>query len=221
MSKIIDSLVQSSIDSKEYVGIILCQMHFDPIVRVCNSPQSIYWDEAGAGEVEYVGVGNLGSVSSLTETNELGATVIQLTLSGIPNSSITDVFSNEYRGKPIYIWYAVLDKTTYAVEGGQSGPILTFAGLMDYSSIEFGNTAVITLSATSRLADWDRSRGGRFTDGYQRQYIDPTDTGFRWVVPIQTKAISWGGVSIGDPGGGLEGAPGGGPGTNPTDEQKH
>lgn len=201
MSKIIHSLTQASIDSKNFSGVILARLHFDPIRRYSNAYQSIYWDEDGTGEVEYTGFGDLVSMSVLNETVELQAQTIQLTISGIPNQSITDAFGTSYIGKPVYLWYATLDRNTHAVEGGQDGPVLIFAGRMDFANIEFGDTASITLNATSRLADWERPRGGRFNASYQQRRVDATDKGFRYVRELQNKPISWGGITITDPGG--------------------
>lgn len=200
MSKIIDSLVQSALDSKNFAGTILCQMHFDPIQRYCSAGQSIYWDE-GAGEVEYIGMGDLASMSVLTESSEVQAQTIQLTLTGIPNLAITDAFSTEYINKAVYLWYATLEPSTYAVQGGSTGPILIFAGRMDFATIEFGDTASITMNATSRLADWERVRGGRFNHTYQQRYIDTTDTGFEYVRGIQNRPVIWGGQTLEAPGG--------------------
>lgn len=210
MSKIIDSLVQSALDSNNFSGVILARLHFSPEQRYCNAAQSIYWDEAGTGEEEYIGLGNLANMSVLNESSEIGAVTVQLSISGIPNNTITDIFSDEYIGQPIYIWYATIDPDTLAVQGGQSGPVLIFAGRMDYGTFDFGQTATITVNATSRLADWERPRGGRFNHAYQQRHVDPTDLGFRYVLPLQDKPISWGGVTISDPGSGGDIGPGGG-----------
>ena len=201
--KTINSLVQASLDSKSFSGVILARLHFSSteIYRYNTSYQSIYWDEDGNGDKEYLGVGNLASVSVLTESNELAAQTIQLTLSGIPNDSINNVLSDKYIGNPCYLWYATLDPTTYAVEGGQTGPILMFAGRMDYGAIEFGETASIIVNVTNRLADWELPRGGRFNDGYQRQRVDDTDNAFKYVQGLQNKDINWGAISNVDPGG--------------------
>lgn len=193
MSKIIDSSVQVLIDGKNYAGIMLVKMYFDSgIKRYCNASQSIYWDESSGGEVEYEGIGHISEISMLPETNELGAQTIQLNVGGIPNETITDIFSDGYAGNAIYIWYGILDMATYAVVGGQDGPVLVFAGLMDNANFEFGEVAQVSLNATSRLADWERTRGGRYNQGYQKTYIDPTDTGFKYVQAIQNKEIIWG-----------------------------
>ena len=167
MTKTIDSLVQNSLDSNNFSGVILAKLHFTPEQRYCSALQSVYWDEDGLGEEEYVGLGGLASLSVLNESAELSAQTIQLALSGIPNSMVTDIFSDEYIGQPVYVWYATLNSDTYAVEGGQNGPVLLFAGRMDYGTIDFGETATITVNATSRLADWERARGGRFNHSYQ------------------------------------------------------
>lgn len=202
MGKVIDSLVQSALDTRNFSGVILAQLHFNPIIRYNSSYQTVYWDEDGGGDQAYLGLGHLASISVLTETNELAAQTIQLSISGIPNSAITDAFSDEYIGQPVYLYYATLDDTTYAVQGGQTGPILMFSGRMDFANIEFGETANITINVTNRLADWERARGGRFNEGYQRRKVDPNDTGFRYVQGIQNKPITWGAITLADPGGG-------------------
>ena len=200
MSKTINGTVLASINSKDFAGIILAQMHFSPIQRYSNAFQSIYWNDDGGGDKEYIGLGNLASISVLTETEELAAETIQLTLSGIPNATITDVFADDYIGEPVYLWYGTLDKATYAVEGGQNGPVLVFAGRMDFANITFGDTCTITVNATSRLADWERPRGGRFNEVYQQRHVDLTDDGFQYVQALQDKPVSWGGNSLTDRG---------------------
>ena len=213
MTKTIDSLVQNSLDSNNFSGVILAKLHFTPEQRYCSALQSVYWDEDGLGEEEYVGLGGLASLSVLNESAELSAQTIQLALSGIPNSMVTDIFSDEYIGQPVYVWYATLNSDTYAVEGGQNGPVLLFAGRMDYGTIDFGETATITVNATSRLADWERARGGRFNHSYQTRYVDPTDLGFKYITKLIDKPIVWGGITVDDPGGGAN--PGGGGGGGP------
>jgi len=222
MTKIIDSIVQASLDTGNYPGVLLAKLYFSPAQRFCSANQTIYWDEAGSGEEAYIGLGDLSNVSVLNETSDLGATTIQLSLSGIPNSAISDVFSDEYIGKPVYLWYATLDPDTYAVQfdtNESDGPVLIFAGSMDYGIIEFGETATITVNATSRLADWDRPRGGRFNNAYQQRHIDATDLGFEHMIGIQDIVLNWGGITVLDPGNpGIPGIPGVGGGRQVEDK---
>jgi hypothetical protein len=224
MSKTIDTLVQNQLDSKDYAAVLLARFHWDAgtphfgPLRLTNAMQNIYWDEEGAGEEEYIGLGNLVSVSPIPEVTELSGISMQFTLSGIPNNLVTGVFDKDaYQNNPCYVWYAVVDKQTYAVEGGQTGPILVFAGLMDYCTFEFGQTATINLTASSRLADWERPRGGRYNQSYQQNYIDASDYGFEWVKPLQDLEIRFGGSSVLDPGGGSDLGGGGSSGSQNPD----
>lgn len=209
MSKVIDSLVQSELDSKDFVAVMLAKFDFVPDTphlgpfRFCNAYQTIYWDEEGTGEVAYTGLGNLAGVAVVPETNELSNITMQFTLSGIPSNLITGIFDRTaYQNRACYLWYGLLDKQTFAVQGGQTGPVLIFAGLMDYCTFEFGKTASISLTASSRLADWERPRGGRYNESYQRTYVDSTDSGFKYVKPLQSKEIRWAGRNAADPGDG-------------------
>jgi hypothetical protein len=201
MGKSIDSTVLASINSKNYTGVVLARLEFlspTGFQRVANTYQTIYWDEAGAGEQAYLGVGELGQIAVLPETTDLGAITVDLTLTGIPNDQIQAGFSDDYRNQPVYIYYGTLDTNTYAVEGGKDGPVLAFSGLMDYGTIEFGETATVTITATSRLADWERPNGGTFNHEYQQSYVDSNDSGFKSVMALQNKEISWGAYSLSD-----------------------
>ena len=218
MSKVIDSLVQNEIDSKDFAAVVLGKFDWVPDsphngpFRFCTAYQNIYWDEAGAGEQIYYGLGNLASIDAVPETNELASINMQFSLSGIPADIITAAFDKSaYQNRPCYVWYGLLDKQTFAVQGGQDGPVLVFAGLMDYCAFEFGETASISLTASSRLANWELPRGGRYNNSYQRTYVDSTDSGFSYVKALQAKEIRWAGRTASDPGGG-DWASGGGRG---------
>lgn len=206
MSKIIDSLVQASIDSKNYSGVVLARLDFPTPYRYASSYDTIYWDEEGGGELAYTGVGHLGSISTLNESTEVQSQSIQVQISGIPLTAIAEGFDDQYIGKPLYVWYATVDRDTGAIEGGQAGPVLAFAGRMDFASITFGTTATISINATSRLSDWGRPRGGRFNQSYQQRHVDPTDTSFDYVKAIQNRKINWGADTISAGSGGTGGS---------------
>ena len=194
--KIIDSTVQALLDGKTYGAVLLGQFDFGDSsgpLKLNSSSQTVYWDDTGSGEVPYIGIGNLASISTLTETTDLGVIQVQFTLSGIPPENLTDAFSDDYRNNSVYLWYGLLNTDTYAIQGGTGGPVLVYAGLMDYCTIDFGKTANITLNTTSRLADWDRARGGRFNKSYQQTYVDSTDSAFDRVTGLQFKTVTWGG----------------------------
>lgn len=209
--KDIDTSVAAELASNSYVGVYLARLECDTptgFLRYSTAFQNIYWDDLGGGEEAYLGTGLLAAIQPLTETGELGAIQVAITLAGLPaqgqletpngmESIIKTSFSRDYRLKPAYIYYAVLDTDTYSVIGE---PILIFTGLMDQMHINIEGTMAITLTMTARLADWERTRGGRYNHHYQRRYVDPTDTAFKFVEGLADRELMWGGKSIADPG---------------------
>ena len=70
-------------------------------------------------------------------------------------------------------------------------PVLVFHGRMDVMNIEIGNTATITVTAESRLADWNRARTSRYTDEEQ-QRLYPGDKGLQYVAQTAEMELVWG-----------------------------
>ena len=59
-------------------------------------------DDFGGGN--YLGVGTLGGVSAVTETTEISAKGIDLTLSGIPTEYVSLALSDNYRGRQVAVY---------------------------------------------------------------------------------------------------------------------
>jgi len=209
VSKTVETIVQNTLESNEITGAHLIRFDFgvvtteypDGIYRVTDASQDIYWDEEGAGEKLYEGVGGLLQIAPLSESSELGALQFQLVLGGIEPERLALALTENYSGRPIFIYYATIDPETIAVQGGQTGPILMTAALMDHMNIEFGELATITVNLTSRLADWERARGGRYTNEHQQSYVDPNDRAFEYVVSLQRREVNWGGYTSSGGGG--------------------
>jgi hypothetical protein len=71
-------------------------------------------------------------------------------------------------------------------------PYLAFSGRLDVPVIdEAGDTATISISYESRLADLDRPRIRRYTDQDQRAEY-PNDGGLRYIAGLQDKQVTWG-----------------------------
>lgn len=178
----------------------------DNILRFTSAAQSIYWDEVGGGDVEYLGAGNLMQINEMQEGTALQAYGLEIKLSGITDTPevITDIKNAKYKNGKVVIYLAVLDNN-YTVINGNSGPIVLFAGRMDTMTIGMGVESEILVKASSRLADWERPRGGRYNSASQNRYydfsLDPTapwyrtaqDRGFDHVEGVRNKDIWWGG----------------------------
>ena len=138
------------------------------------------------GGLEFLGVGQLGSISVAEESAELRAYGMTIRLSGVPRDSIAYALGQAYQGRKGTVWEVQLDPSTWQV----IGTLVVFRGRMDQMDIAMGQQAAVTVKLENRLADWDRPRILRFTDDEQRRR-DPADGSFRFLSATTEKEIIW------------------------------
>ena len=157
-------------------------------VRITSAPYDVAYDldADGVAEVWATTLG-MGTVSGVEEGTETQAYGITCTLSGIPQEAISLALQENPQGRQAYLWLAFLDAEHRIIPT----PVLIFSGRMDTMPIEIGTTAELTLSVESRLADWDRIRGGRYTDAEQQRRC-PGDRFFQFTASAVDKELTWG-----------------------------
>ena len=137
----------------------------------------------------YTGAGDLLAFSAIEESDELKAVGLTGSLSGIPSSLVAIALAEDYMGRPVTVWFGVLDSSGALV----ADPEPIFAGLIDTMPIEdAGETATIQVNAENRLARLEESRARRYTP--EDQAIDyPGDLGLDFVVALNDgRDIIWG-----------------------------
>lgn len=137
----------------------------------------------------YTGVGTLGSISDVSESTDLSANGIRLTLSGIPTSIISTAFNDVRQGREVSVWFAMLDIATNAII---ADPELIFSGETDAVFINEGaETSTVSVNAEHRLIRLEKKNPRRYTDQDQKQRF-PTDRGFEHVAGLQDRELTWG-----------------------------
>lgn len=150
-------------------------------LRFWNGYQSI----TVAGE-EYIGAGNLLSISTIQENNEIRANGVSIELNGIPSDIISVALSEPYQNREAKIYTGTVSEDLTV----QS--YLAFSGLMDTMVIaEDGGTARISLALENQLITLERSRELRYTSREQRRLFSG-DRGLDFVDNIQDRKIEWG-----------------------------
>ena len=139
----------------------------------------------------YLGVGNLLSISAVDESTDLTATGASIVLSGIQSPLLAIARDEDYQGRPITIYLGALDDTGDLI----ASPTVLFSGFMDVMTIaETGETSTISVTAENKLIAFDRSYVRRYTA--EDQKIDyPNDMGFEFVAKIADQEIIWGRAS--------------------------
>ena len=150
------------------------------------------------GGTTYTGVGDLLSISQVTETADISATGINVSITGIKTSFIAIAKNHEYQGRPLTVSLGAFNASGSLI----ADPVIVFSGFMDTMVIKEGAaTSTISVNVENKLVAFERSRVRRYTA--EDQKIDhPTDKGFEFVTSIVQKQIIWGrpsGSSV-DPG---------------------
>lgn len=150
-----------------------------------------FW--SGVGEISWdsktwTGTGELGSISPLSETTEISARPVSVSLSGIPTNLVDFCLNETRRGKPLSIWFGFLSSTGTVI----ADPDNSWSGRMDSAKIsDDGETSTITITAESDLADLNRNEELRYTHQNQQAFF-AGDDGFKYVESIQNLNLIWG-----------------------------
>jgi hypothetical protein len=183
MSRDLTAPVKTALCSSNFPSLVLVDLHFvSGHVRVTNASYTFTWDG-----YDWLGLGNLGSIDGVEEGTQLQMYGVALTLTGIPPEYISLAFSEEYQGRPATIYLAPLSED-YAI---LADPVIIFQGRMDTMDIEIGDTATITVTAESRLVDWERPRVRRYNNEDQ-QAAHSGDKGMEFVQQMVEMEIKWG-----------------------------
>lgn len=151
-------------------------------VRLWSGVGTLSWDGKS-----WSGVGTLLGISGIDETNEIRASGLTVSLSGVPSDLLSAALGDARSGKTGRVYLAFFSGGSIVAD-----PILQFEGRLDVPAIEDGpDTATISISYESELIDLERARERRYTP--EDQAIDyPGDLGFAYVAALQDAQITWG-----------------------------
>lgn len=194
MSRSLTSAMQSAVTADLVRPIILVQCAFD-------SGNLNLWNGVGnltVSSVDYVGAGTLLAIGEITETSELQANGITVTLSGITDPLLAKARDEDYQGRELTVLLGAMD----ASNGVISTPTTIFSGFMDTMVInDSSETATIQIAVENRLIGFERTRVRRYTA--EDQLIDfPNDKGLEFVADMAEKEIVWGRSGVVSGGGG-------------------
>ena len=205
MSRDLSNITLESISEDVVYPFFATELRFDDyIIRMWTGQGTLVLEDG----TEWIGLGQLLSISSIEETSEMAVKGATITLSGIPSELLSLALGTPYQGRVAKIYFgtflrdSLLQETGNYIllEGGgrinlesmSKGFNELFSGYMDQMNIEeSGETSSIELAVENKLIDLERARVARFTSGYQKS-IYPGDLGLDFIEDLQDKQISWG-----------------------------
>lgn len=208
MSRDLSNITIESISEDVVYPFFATELRFDDnIIRMWTGQGTLVLED----ETEWIGLGQLLSISSIEETSEMAVKGATITLSGIPSELLSLALSTPYQGRIAKIYFgtfqqgSILQETGNYIllEGGgrinlesmSTGFNELFSGYMDQMNIEeAGDTATIEMAVENKLIDLERARVARFTSGYQKS-VYPGDLGCDFIEDLQDKKLPWGRAS--------------------------
>ena len=153
-----------------------------------DSPNELYlWSGYGTKTInskEYLGAGELMSISRVSETSEISAQGATITISGVPSELLTKAFNEPYQNRGCNIYFGVV--------GSEDQYVSVFAGYMDTMNIfESADSGTIEISIENKMIDLERPRVLRYTSSYQKSKF-PGDKGLDYIASTQNQKLPWG-----------------------------
>lgn len=151
-----------------------------------------FWDGHGyltANGHDWLGFGEMGSVSGLEQSRNMGAPQTTFRLSGVDDNLIAIAVNSasEVTGNPCTVYLQFLSAALTPLDA----PVALWAGTMDTLSFQAGTKEqTITLSAETLFVDRTRAPYGFYSDTDQRARW-PGDRGFEFVASLLFKTVNW------------------------------
>jgi len=148
----------------------------------------------------YVGLGKLLAVSGSNSELRSSSGEVSVSISGIPNSSITDITSANIKGSDIKIVRALFNATTGSLLTAVSGnPINRFVGYVNNISLEedydvdsriSSNTLILVCSSNVDVLN-NKVSGRRTNTASEKKYF-PTDLAMDRVASLENSYFDFG-----------------------------
>ena len=137
----------------------------------------------------YMGVGDLGSIDAIEETEEIAPVSVKLRLSGIDDAILNEALEENYFERAGRILVSARDIVTGLLI---APPEEIFYGKIDSLRVLYSSEqSAVEVVLESELADFDRAAMKYYSDSQlQRDY--PGDLGLRYMGQLTDARIMWG-----------------------------
>lgn len=167
------------------LALVELQLRFGT-VRYTNWPMSM----EVMGQT-WQGMGNLGSISELHESEDGAAEKLTLSLSAVDIGTRTLALGDpaDYQDRPVRVWVALLNADTLQISGA---PVLRFAGVMDQLKIDRdGTNAAVEMACRTASYDMRANPAGLRMNHAQHSARYPTERGFEYLTSIIGNPAVW------------------------------
>ncbi|MCK7174400.1 hypothetical protein L8P05_10760 [Enterobacter cloacae] len=138
------------------------------------------------GGYVYYGMGTMGAIDDVNETNTTSPTQLRMTLSGLDMSLFAKTLNERCVGKPAELYLVAMDDN-----GVVQVADLIFKGRVSGTGATLGDNNALQYTVSNIFEDWQRTFPDRYTDE-SHQAAQPGDRIFRYVAQMAERSIYWG-----------------------------
>lgn len=138
------------------------------------------------GGYVYYGMGTMGAIDDVNETNTTSPTQLRMTLSGLDMSLFAKTLNERCVGKPAELYLVAMDDN-----GVVQVADLIFKGRVSGTGATLGDNNALQYTVSNIFEDWQRPFPDRYTDE-SHQAAQPGDRIFRYVAQMAERSIYWG-----------------------------
>lgn len=194
MSRGLPSAVATAVASQNVNLVLFAKLEFPSptgTLYLHNGLGTYTW-----GSQDWLGVGDLGSISQVEEGMDVSPYAITLQLSGL-DTDMAGIALNDtvdYYMRPVTVYLGVLDSSDSLL----ADPTQIFAGFMDQMNVSVGVSGgdAIQLIAESELARFDKSANYMYTNASQQESYSG-DLFFSHLHKIEGAKVKWRGTESG------------------------
>ncbi len=197
MSRDISATNLTEIGANHVQLVTLVNFAFDTPVYAHSGIGTITYDSN-----DYLGVGALGAIGNVGESENLTPAPLTLTLSGVDSDLIAEALDSGNYGDVVTIYEGYRQDDGTLVDD----PWIAWKGTHEYGSISHGENSTVTVTVKHDLANLSEKDGGRFTDEDQQSRYSG-DVAFEYIADMAGTKLSWGGRAIGGVAGKLDHRP--------------
>lgn len=197
MSRGLPAAVNTALQSNFVQLVTFAELQFSASTQYVHDGLGTYtW-----GGQDWIGLGNLGSISAIEEGTEISPYSLTLTLSALDSTMSASALTENYFMRPVKIYLGILNSADSLI----ATPTQVWAGHMDVMTITTGSeNDTISLVAESAMSKFDQASNLKYTDRQHRR-VDSSDLFFEFLQDIEGAKVVWRGRNpdvVGSPGGG-------------------
>jgi hypothetical protein len=155
-------------------------------VRVWTGLGTLQWDDK-----EWLGVGSLINVESISDDTDTSIRSMVTTLSGLDPTLLGNLETDDYHQREGSVWLGLINDA-----GIVPDPYLIFNGRLDSDEVIIAGAkgdSMVRMTVTDYMGDLLRVRAYRYThEDQQALYPGEGDLGLEFVNELQEKKINWG-----------------------------